>query len=131
VRPKRAIIEITCSGETHRIEVSGVKARMLNHDETMVEAFTEFGAEAPECLRFVRYWKLDPLEAAMTLAPPCDEATHLVCGNCGWKGSKHGVRTLEELYVSHRLEPGCIVPYGECPQCGAFVYLGFGPWEPE
>jgi hypothetical protein len=97
----------------------------------MVAAFTEFGAEVPPCLAFAREWERDPVGSAMTLAPPPKEATHVVCDDCGWKGSKYGVRSLEELYVSHRLDPSSIVPYGECPKCGCFVYLAFGPWKPE
>ena len=129
---KRAIIEIECGGETHRIEVRGEKATMLDHDEQMIESFTAFGAAPPVCLEFVREWKADPIASAMTLAPPPSEATHVACDDCGWTGSKHGVRQLDAIdELALRLDPSSIVPFGECPRCGAFVYLAFGSWKPE
>jgi hypothetical protein len=44
------------------------------------------------------------------------------CGNCEWKGRP----TIELQAVpdlAQRLDPGSVVPSGECPKCGALCYL--------
>ena len=54
----RTIFEIDCGPEVHRIEIRDGKPHLLDHpDIDMLEAFTAFGAEPPECLLWVRRWK--------------------------------------------------------------------------
>ena len=46
------------------------------------------------------------------------------CDNCEWTGPKSRIRLLEDLAsLGDRLTSGSQVPDGECPECGAFVYL--------
>jgi len=46
------------------------------------------------------------------------------CDNCDWTGPEGVIRWLEDLPgLADRLTPGGQVPDGECPECGAFVYL--------
>ncbi len=43
------------------------------------------------------------------------------CDYCGWKGiPKIELGDIPDLY--ERLDPGSIVPSGECPKCGALCY---------
>lgn len=56
------------------------------------------------------------------------------CDNCEWTGDLDGedyvvLGHVEDLEI--RLEPGGEVPAGECPDCGALVYLGPQPKEEE
>lgn len=46
------------------------------------------------------------------------------CDNCGAEfDSEQEFRPLTELpNLWERLEPGGVVPFGECRDCGAFVY---------
>jgi hypothetical protein len=53
--------------------------------------------------------------------------TTLTCDNC----SRHyrSVKSLKRVYpdipdLLQRLDPGGVVPAGECPTCGALVYRG-------
>lgn len=44
------------------------------------------------------------------------------CGNCKWSGEP--LIKLEDIpYLFQRIEPGGVVPSGECPECGALCYL--------
>lgn len=44
------------------------------------------------------------------------------CDNCGWTGDM--IPDLSEIpYLAERLDPGSIVPAGECPDCRALVYI--------
>lgn len=48
------------------------------------------------------------------------------CDNCDWTGDSEDetVKTLVQVHhLGERLDPGSEVPAGECPECGAFVYL--------
>jgi hypothetical protein len=48
------------------------------------------------------------------------------CDNCAWEGDNDspGFIPLEECEaLVERLEPGCEVPAGDCPECHAFCYL--------
>lgn len=46
------------------------------------------------------------------------------CGNCFWRGECNDAKPLIEVDdLQQRLDPGSIVPFGECPKCKAFVYL--------
>lgn len=44
------------------------------------------------------------------------------CQNCDWEGDDGDCREIQNL--SERVEPGEIMPSGECPECGALCY----PW---
>ncbi len=50
--------------------------------------------------------------------------TAVRCDNCDWTGDEEVMgRTLLEVHqLAERLNPGSIVPHGECPECGAFCY---------
>lgn len=54
--------------------------------------------------------------------------TQCRCDCCDWFGPMQDLRAqLEEVeYPLERLEPGSIVPAGECPECGAFAYIDDG-----
>lgn len=43
------------------------------------------------------------------------------CANCEWSGMVGQTHVIKDL--ASRLEPGNIVPAGECPECGALCYL--------
>jgi hypothetical protein len=43
------------------------------------------------------------------------------CDNCDWEGTSEQLETIKD--VQERLDPGCPVPAGECPECGALAYL--------
>lgn len=49
------------------------------------------------------------------------------CNNCDWEGleSKLGLSLGEIRHLAERLDPGAVVPAGECPipDCRAFAYL--------
>jgi hypothetical protein len=47
------------------------------------------------------------------------------CDNCQWEGDEEQLgRTLVEVHhLGERLDPGSIVPAGECPECSCFAYL--------
>ena len=50
------------------------------------------------------------------------EGTRLAeCGNCHWQGTESRLRPIENL--GERIDPGGLVPLGECPKCGALAYL--------
>ena len=50
-------LDIECGGETHEVEVELGKPMVLkNHNMEMLQAFTAFGAEKPECLWFLEAW---------------------------------------------------------------------------
>ena len=47
------------------------------------------------------------------------------CADCGWTGhDDKGMKALRYCdALGERLDPGCVVPAGECDECGAFVYF--------
>lgn len=51
--------------------------------------------------------------------------TTCTCDNCGWTGDQSEAEPFEDWSaLADRLDPGSIVPAGECPECGrCFVYL--------
>lgn len=51
--------------------------------------------------------------------------TTCTCGNCGLTCDEDDLRvTLSETPdLDQRLDPGSVVPAGECPYCGCFTYL--------
>lgn len=46
------------------------------------------------------------------------------CDNCGWIGAEDELgcvlADMEDLF--ERIDPGCPVPSGDCPECGACAY---------
>jgi hypothetical protein len=61
--------------------------------------------------------------------------TKVTCDNCEWTGDEESLgeededgelygRTLHQIHhLADRLDPGGVVPAGECPECGALAYL--------
>lgn len=47
------------------------------------------------------------------------------CDNCDWRGPASDLDVIED--AQERLDPGCEVPAGECPECGMLAYL----WAPK
>lgn len=47
-----------------------------------------------------------------------DEASE--CDNCGLRFLNEELRPVKDLH--ERVEPGCPMPAGECPDCGALAY---------
>lgn len=47
------------------------------------------------------------------------------CSNCGWSGfyDSLGATLIQIADLGERLDPGSVVPAGECPECGCFAYL--------
>ena len=45
----------------------------------------------------------------------------LKCGDCDWVGRENDVRPIEKAPLE-RVAPGEIMPWGECPECGAFCH---------
>ena len=132
-RIKRAIIEMPCQGETHRIEIDDeLKARALDHDKGQLKTLLSFRAfnadiELPPCVKWLRLYQTDPWWTVMQLAPPPSEATYVACTDCDWEGNVDQVRPYEIDAFFDRVEPGEIMPAGECPKCGFLVYLGKEP----
>ena len=48
-----------------------------------------------------------------------DNHDYVACPNCDWKGATSKLDDAQDLL--QRLEPGDIVPDGQCPDCGALV----------
>jgi hypothetical protein len=42
------------------------------------------------------------------------------CQNCEWTGDDSETKNIEDVF--DRVEPGEIMPYGECPECGALCH---------
>jgi predicted RNA-binding Zn-ribbon protein involved in translation (DUF1610 family) len=54
------------------------------------------------------------------------------CDNCGWEGIDEAManRFPDIPGLEQRLDPGGVVPSGECPECGALCYgSGISPSE--
>ena len=46
------------------------------------------------------------------------------CEDCGKRANWHGIKPLLQIkFLASRLEPGNVVPSGECHDCGAFTYM--------
>ena len=43
------------------------------------------------------------------------------CDNCDWKGRSEECEDIRDFWS--RVEPGDIMPAGDCPECGAFCFL--------
>ena len=46
------------------------------------------------------------------------------CDNCNWRGTDEqlGLPLSEIRHLAERLDPGGIVPAGECPECGCLAH---------
>lgn len=53
---------------------------------------------------------------------PCE------CGNCNWTGPESDAGPIADLH--ERVEPGEIMPSGECPKCGALVHRSWQSYSP-
>lgn len=42
------------------------------------------------------------------------------CDNCDWEGLSQDTVIIHD--IQERIDPGCITPVGECPECGALAY---------
>lgn len=42
------------------------------------------------------------------------------CNNCDWQGKSEDLQPVAD--VQDRVEAGCLMPAGECPECGALAY---------
>jgi hypothetical protein len=42
------------------------------------------------------------------------------CDNCGWVGPDNEMNEIQDL--AQRVDPGGVVPSGECPKCGCLCY---------
>jgi len=51
-----------------------------------------------------------------------DPDTDCICHNCGWVGPFNECNSLIKD-ADRRIVPGEICPAGECPECGALVYV--------
>jgi hypothetical protein len=70
---------------------------------------------------------------AMTDFYPCadntSDADPVECDNCDWEGTLEQLGIIKDAH--ERLDPGCPMPAGECPECGALAYLKKPPiWQP-
>jgi hypothetical protein len=91
--------EVTCSGETHLLELrDDGSATMLDHDETMVRSFVEFGAEPPGCLTAIEVWREDPSEYLLYMAKLTDREVGLLA--CDW--AEHVLHIFEKDYPDGR-----------------------------
>jgi len=57
--------------------------------------------------------------AQVRLLPDDDKAT-FACDNCDWEGGDDDLDMISD--IEERIDPGCIVPAGQCPECGALAY---------
>jgi hypothetical protein len=66
------ILPVYDDGELHEVELSSLDkagfghGRLLDHDESMVAAFTAFGAKKPKCLEVLLHWETEPLGCLLT-----------------------------------------------------------------
>lgn len=45
------------------------------------------------------------------------------CQNCSWTGDSYETQDIQDFF--ERVEPGEIMPCGECPECGALCQLDY------
>ncbi len=50
-----------------------------------------------------------------------DEAASAECQNCDWRGDPAECRPLQD--VLDRVDPGEVMPIGECPECGCVCHF--------
>lgn len=51
----------------------------------------------------------------------CNPGDPCTCEDCGWRGPAEDLDWISD--PSYRLDPGGVVPAGQCPECGALAYL--------
>ncbi len=49
------------------------------------------------------------------------DAASVCCGNCDWRGIAKQTGSIAD--AQERLDPGSVVPVGECPKCRSLTYL--------
>ena len=54
----------------------------------------------------------------LSLDPEPDKAR---CQNCGWEGDCNDVEPIEDVW--ERVQPGDVMPVGDCPKCGHAAML--------
>ena len=96
-----------------------VYIRRIGKTMTVIRSERPYGHEQRYVLRnrdnqIESQWREDELELA-------DEDRAVKCDNCDWKGTETECNEAKDL--SERLDPGCEVPAGECPECGCLAYL--------
>ena len=65
--------------------------------------------------------KLDP---PRPWPDPPSRSPNIRCDNCGGRFLVHQIIPLEEVRdLADRLDPGSVVPAGECRECGALCYF--------
>lgn len=52
-----------------------------------------------------------------------DQSAAVACDNCQFRGVGAELELITD--IEERLDPGGIVPAGQCPVCGALAYLSF------
>lgn len=50
-----------------------------------------------------------------------DDTAPCHCYNCDWSGNADKVASIH--CIGDRLDPGSVVPVGECPDCGNLAYI--------
>jgi hypothetical protein len=55
--------------------------------------------------------------------------TKVKCENCHWTGDADDCGELQNIH--ERVEPGEIMPYGECPECGCVCHEHFTYTHPD
>lgn len=55
----------------------------------------------------------------------CDDEC-VACANCDWHGAASECDEYQDFWS--RVEPGEIIPHGDCPKCGAFCYAIEEAW---
>lgn len=58
----------------------------------------------------------------MTIEPTPLAVERVACSNCDWE-AEAGEGGLPVRNLFERVEPGDIMPFCECPECGALAYL--------
>lgn len=61
------------------------------------------------------------LEQKTSWAEPRPTERMTKCSNCGTKQTEGGLDSYRDFWS--RVQPGEIIPAGDCPTCGAFAYL--------
>ena len=52
---------------------------------------------------------------------PVEDTSKVLCDNCGWEGVGSELDMVTD--IEERIDPGGVVPAGQCPECSALAYL--------